>query len=220
MFTGIVEGQGRIEAIQAVDGGVKLTIASDFDLDDCPLGASIAVDGCCLTVTHREDRTWTADVSRESLDKTTLGDRVAGSRVNLERPVRVGDRLGGHIVTGHVDGTGRVRSKTPAGEATDWLFDASEILLDEIVVKGSVTIDGISLTVNVVDEHGFGVTIIPHTAQVTTLGTRQLGDRVNLETDIVGKYIVSLARRGRIPNPQLPNTQMPNTQIIEKDLQI
>ncbi len=197
MFTGIVEGRGRIVSIEPVEGGAVVAIEARFGIEDCRLGDSMAVDGCCLTITSLAGRRFTADVSHESLRLTTLEDRAVGDEVNLERPVCVGDRLGGHIVTGHVDATGVVRSRTEAGEATDWLFDCGPAQLDEIVV-GSVTVDGISLTVNVVDEAGFGVTIIPHTAEVTTLGSKQPGDRVNLETDILGKYIVSLARRGRL----------------------
>ncbi len=197
MFTGIVEGRGTLAAVTPTDRGVVIAVQTGLDLSDCAVGASIAVDGCCLTVTALDGGTFTADVSHESLECTTLGRRAAGDSVNLERPVRVGDRLGGHIVQGHVDTTGAIRAIRPAGDATDYEFECPADITPEIVAKGSITVDGISLTVNSVDRAGaFSVTIIPHTAQVTTLGSKRVGDRVNLETDIVGKYIVSLAQSG------------------------
>jgi len=198
VFTGIVEGLGSLSEMTRTERGVVIAVTTEIDISDCAIGASIAVDGCCLTVVTRHGGRFTCDVSHESLACTTLGSRSVGDRVNLERPVAVGDRLGGHIVQGHVDATGSIAGIRPAGEATDYDFRCPAELTDEIVEKGSITVDGISLTVNAVDPAGgFSVTIIPHTAAVTTLGSKVVGDPVNLETDIVGKYIVALARRGR-----------------------
>ena len=206
MFTGIVEGKGTLREAHTSVKGARVVIEADFDLDDVRIGDSIAIDGVCLTVTARRDSHFEAEISHETLARTTLNNPRPGRVMNLERALRVGDRLGGHIVQGHVDGVGQVSAIQPAGDATDYHFSAPAELMDYLVEKGSITVDGISLTVNGVSDTGFHVTIIPHTSQVTTLGDRKPGDPVNLETDVVGKYIVSLARRGRLEEEQTDRT--------------
>jgi riboflavin synthase len=183
MFTGIVEELGRVEAR---DGG-RMRIGARKVLDDAHVGDSIAVDGCCLTVTHLGVGWWEADLSEETLQRTTLRGRKPGDDVNLERPVRLQDRLGGHIVQGHVDGVGEVVRPAP-----DLQVRMPRPLLRYVVEKGSVAIDGVSLTVVEVTDDGFTVALIPHTCEVTTLGQRQPGDAVNLEVDVTVKYVERL----------------------------
>ena len=191
MFTGIIEDTGTVAAIEPTDKGMRLTLTTALDLSDTAIGDSIAVDGCCLTATVVSADRFMAEASHETLACTTLGDLTVGGRVNLERALMAGQRMGGHMVTGHVDTVARLESRTPNGEAVDLTFSFPTDYQSHLVPKGSVTIDGISLTVNSVGEGTFGVTIIPHTAQVTPLMDRAPGDPVNLETDIIGKYIVN-----------------------------
>jgi riboflavin synthase len=183
MFTGIVEELGEIASLT----GTRLRVHAVDVLEDAKIGDSIAVDGCCLTVVEMGPGWWEADVSEETTRRTTLGDRRPGDRVNLERPVRPFDRLGGHIVQGHVDGVGEVVTPAP-----DLRVRMPESLLRYVVEKGSVTVDGISLTVVDVLDDGFTVAVIPHTQDVTTLGVRGPGDRVNLEVDVTVKYVERL----------------------------
>ena len=194
MFTGIVEEFGTIEAIEDQGDAIRLTIASDITLSDAGLGDSIAVNGCCLTVAERTDGTWTADVMAESLAKTSLGDLAVGDRVNLERAVTAEKRLGGHIVQGHVDGVGEVVSRTPSEH-----WEVVEISLPAgmgryLVDKGSITVDGTSLTVVEAKDDTFTVSLIPETLARTTLGFRSPGDRVNLEVDVIAKHVEKLVR--------------------------
>jgi riboflavin synthase len=183
MFTGIVEELGAVDAVT----GSRVRIAADLVTEDAKLGDSIAVDGCCLTVVAVGDGWWEADVSDETLKRTTVGDRHPGDRVNLERPVRAQDRLGGHIVQGHVDGVGEIVEPAP-----DLRVRMPRELLRYVVEKGSVTVDGVSLTVVDVLDDGFTVAVIPHTAAVTTLGRKGPGDDVNLEVDVTVKYVERL----------------------------
>jgi riboflavin synthase len=183
MFTGIVEELGAVDAVT----GSRVRIAADLVTEDAKLGDSIAVDGCCLTVVAVGDGWWEADVSDETLKRTTVGDRHPGDRVNLERPVRAQDRLGGHIVQGHVDGVGEIVEPAP-----DLRVRMPRELLRYVVEKGSVTVDGVSLTVVDVLDDGFTVAVIPHTAAVTTLGRKGAGDHVNLEVDVTVKYVERL----------------------------
>jgi len=192
VFTGIVEEFGTIEAIEDQGDAIRLTIASDITLSDAGLGDSIAVNGCCLTVAERTDRTWTADVMAESLARTSLGDLVVGDRVNLERAVTAEKRLGGHIVQGHVDGVGEVVSRTPSEH-----WEIVEISLPVgmgryLVDKGSITVDGTSLTVVEAKDDTFTVSLIPETLARTTLGSRRVGDLVNLEADVIAKHVEKL----------------------------
>ena len=193
MFTGIVEELGTVRAVVHHDGGARLEITADRVLDDVELGASIAVDGCCLTVVDHGAGWWAADAVTETLDRTSLGALTAGDRVNLERPVRLADRLGGHLVQGHVDAVGTVTAQVPEPDgSTRMTFAAPAAVLRYVVEKGSITVDGISLTVAACTDDGFTVAVIPHTLAVTTLGTKGLHAPVNLEVDVVAKYVERL----------------------------
>jgi riboflavin synthase len=194
VFTGLVEDTGRISRVEVLPSGRGRRLAIDAKIleEVQPIGASIAVDGVCLTVTTAERGRVTVEAGPETLERTTLGKYTDGQRVNLERPVRVGDRLGGHIVSGHVDGVGAVRAKTPRGEAIDVEVEVPAPLLRYVIEKGSITIDGISLTVNGVSDAGISVSIIPHTQTATTLTTKDAGAAVNLEVDLIGKYVERL----------------------------
>lgn len=183
MFTGIVEELGSVASVRPD----RVRVTATTVLEGARIGDSIAVDGCCLTVVAMGDGWWDADVSDETFKRTTLGDRQPGDRVNLERPVRAGDRLGGHIVQGHVDGVGEIVAGVP-----DLQVRMPRELLRYVVHKGSIAVDGISLTVVDVLDDGFTVAVIPHTSAVTTLGHKGPGDRVNLEVDVTVKYVERL----------------------------
>ncbi|MCX6401326.1 MAG: riboflavin synthase [Propionibacteriales bacterium] len=194
MFTGIVEEFGTVAAIEDQGDAIRLTIASDITLSDAGLGDSIAVNGCCLTVAERTDTTWTADVMAETLDKTSLGGLVVGEQVNLERAVTAEKRLGGHIVQGHVDAVGEVVARTPS-EHWEIVEIAMPVELGRYLVdKGSITVDGTSLTVVAAGETTFTVSLIPETLARTTLGFRTPGSRVNLEVDVIAKHVEKLVR--------------------------
>lgn len=183
MFTGIVEELGHLVSRD----GDRIRIAASAVLEDAGLGDSIAVNGCCLTVVEQGDLWWEADVSPETAQRTNLADLAVGDQVNLERPLRLADRLGGHLVQGHVDGVAEV-----LGEVPDLRVAIPEGLGRYLVEKGSVTVDGVSLTVATLDGESFTVAVIPHTAEVTNLGRRRAGERVNLEVDVVAKYVESM----------------------------
>lgn len=193
MFTGIIEAIGSVRAVTRGESeSARFTIESPFD--DLTLGASVCVSGVCLTVVRMDGGTFEVDVSAETLRRSTLGDLCAGDPVNLERSLRLGDRLGGHLVFGHVDGVGRVESITIEGGSWLFRFTAPESVARYLVEKGSVAVDGISLTVFACQRGEFTVALIPHTASVTTLGTAKPGSAVNLEADMIGKYVESFAR--------------------------
>jgi len=192
MFTGLIEETGRIEAIEHGADAVTLAVSAEVCLDGTNIGDSIAVNGCCLTATkvtkRGKSRGFQFDLLRETWDVTNLNSLHTGSAVNLERALALGQRMGGHFVTGHVDAVGKVRKWEKQGK--DWLLDvdAPLPLMTGFVAKGSVAIDGISLTLSKLRKRGFAVWIIPHTRQMTNLRTRKVGDMVNLETDLLGKY--------------------------------
>jgi len=193
MFTGIVEELGRVRAVVPGGGGARIEIEAETVLDDVEVGASMAVNGCCLTVVEIGEGWWAADAVAETLGRTSLGALRAGDAVNLERPVRLADRLGGHLVQGHVDAVGTIRSKEPLPDGSVVAqVDTPAALSRYLVEKGSVTVDGVSLTILSVDSEGFGVALIPHTQAVTTLGPKGPGDPVNLEADVVAKYVERL----------------------------
>ena len=193
MFTGIVEELGTVRTVRPVEGGARLDVACETVLADASIGDSIAVNGCCLTVVELGDGWWAADAQIETLDRTTLGALAPGDPVNLERPLRLGDRLGGHLVLGHVDGVGEVVKVEPQADgSTRVVVRAPGDLARYLVEKGSVTVDGVSLTITTVSDAEFGVALIPHTLAVTTLGVRNAGDRVNLEADMIAKHVERL----------------------------
>ncbi|KIT17968.1 riboflavin synthase [Jannaschia aquimarina] len=199
MFTGIVTDIGTVRAIED-RGDRRVRLGTAYPASGIDLGASIACDGCCLTVVDRgpdETGDWfDVDVSAESLSKTALGDWAEGTRVNLERSLKVGDELGGHIVSGHVDGVAKIVSIRPEGDSLRYTFEAPDALARFVAPKGSVALAGTSLTVNEVEGARFGVNLIPHTQQVTTWGDRAEGDRVNLEIDTLARYVARLREFG------------------------
>ena len=195
MFTGIVEELGTVEGVEEQQDAIRLTVRGPHVTVDAGLGDSIAVNGCCLTVAQRDGETFTADVMRETLEKTSLGVLAVGHRVNLERAVTPQTRLGGHIVQGHVDGTGSI-----LGRAASEHWEVVEVSLPAelakyVVTKGSVCVDGVSLTVVEVKGDSFTVSLIPETLARTTLGLKEVGDPVNLEVDVIAKYVEKLVQR-------------------------
>ncbi len=192
MFTGIIQGLGTIKSIRPSGQGLVFSIQPDFLLEDPEEGESIAVNGVCLTATTVSKDLFTMDVSPETLSRSTLGGLKPGDRVNLERALRLSDRLGGHLVSGHVDGVGRILEKQRLSQFNLYTVSIPQGLDRYIIEKGSVAIDGISLTVNSCGNGRFQVAIIPHTAKLTTMGFREVGDKVNIEVDIIGKYIEKL----------------------------
>jgi riboflavin synthase len=193
MFTGIVEELGRVAAIQELpDNAIRITIEGPIVLSDANLGDSICVNGVCLTVAEQNGDSFTADVMSETINRTTIGDLLAGSQVNLERPVTLSTRLGGHLVQGHVDAVGEVSAREHSENWDVVTITPPKDLLKYVVQKGSITIDGTSLTVSAVTDSTFSVSLIPATLDKTTLGIRQIGDRVNLEVDVLAKYVEKL----------------------------
>jgi riboflavin synthase len=204
VFTGIVEELGEVVAVERLRDASRLTVRGPLVTSDAAHGDSISVSGVCLTVVTSEEGTFTADVMAETLRRSSLGDVVAGSPVNLERAVRVYDRLGGHVVQGHVDGTGSVLSVTPDEHWTVLRIGLPEELDRYVVEKGSITVEGVSLTVSGVDDGWFEVSLIPTTLHLTTLGAKGVGDAVNLEVDVMAKYVEKLLRAGVVPAPGGP----------------
>lgn len=201
MFTGIITGIGSLREVSPAHEGTdaRFVIAAPerneawTDLGRVAIGASISCSGCCLTVVERGDDYFAVDVSGETLSKTTLGQWKPGTPINLEAALRMGDELGGHIVSGHIDGTGQVIARTPENGSTRLRFRVPEALARYIAPKGSIAINGVSLTVNEVDGATFGVNIVPHTELATTFGALEVGDRVNLEIDMLARYVARLA---------------------------
>jgi len=194
MFTGLIEGTGILQRTERHGPDAQMVIRPDFEMGTAVLGESITVDGACLTVINSQREVFTADVSVETLGRTTLGGKAPGSRLNLERALRLGDRLGGHLVTGHIDGIAVLKERKPEGRSQRLFFDAQPEIMKYIIEKGSVGVNGVSLTVNGVSSAGFDVNIVPHTGSVTTLDSLQIGAEVNIETDLIGKYIEKMLR--------------------------
>ena len=194
MFTGIVSDIGEIVSVDPGGnaGDRRFVVATKHDMTPIAIGASIACSGCCLTVIEKSAGRFAVEVSAESLDKTHLGDWKVGSRINLELSLKLGDELGGHLVYGHVDGVGKIASMTPEGGSVRFVFEAPPEVSRFVAAKGSVAIDGISLTVNEVDGNRFGVNVISHTQAVTTLGQAKVDQRVNLEVDMLARYVARL----------------------------
>lgn len=193
MFTGIIAAIGKVESVQPSDGDLRLEIASQkLELSDVALGDSIAVNGVCLTVVEMNEAQLSFDVSKESLDRTSLGLVIAGSEVNLEKALAVGDRLGGHMVSGHVDGLGKILQMESSARSVCFRIEVPSVLERYIAEKGSVCIDGVSLTVNNVGQGWFEVNIIPHTMQETIISDYKVGTQVNLEVDLIARYLERL----------------------------
>lgn len=201
MFTGLIEDVGKVYRRQMRRGSAILTLSTNLPLGKMDIGSSIAVNGACLTIVEKAKGRFMVDVSPETLERTNFRKIRPGDRVNLERPLRLKDRLGGHLVTGHVDGIGVIEKIKKQGEFTFFLFQISKSLYPLLVPKGSVAVDGISLTVNECEKGSFSVAIIPFTLKHTNLRRLRVGDRVNIETDILGKYVQRLleGRRLRLP---------------------
>lgn len=209
MFTGIIEEIGAVTTMEKTLAGTRMTILASTVLGDLKIGDSVSINGACLTVVTKSERDFVVEISPETLSVTTLGHLAAGAPVNLERAMKLNERIGGHLVAGHVDGVGTIRSRHQEGNAIFFTIEAPSEILRYCVVKGSITVDGISLTINDVADHSFSVAIIPHTAKVTTLGLKQVNDTVNLESDLIGKYVERLLQE----RSQLPKT----TPVIDKD---
>ena len=201
MFTGIITDIGEIRAITRA-GDTRVRIGTGYDTGSIEIGASVASDGVCLTVVALGPDWYEVQVSAETVDKTNLGDWVEGRRVNLERALKVGDELGGHIVSGHVDGVAEVVAATPEGDSLRLRFRAPEALAGFIAPKGSVALNGTSLTVNEVEGAEFGINLIPHTQEVTNWGDVAVGDRINLEIDTLARYVARLREWERRPQQQ------------------
>ena len=200
MFSGIVEDVGVLQALEEKDKGVVLRVGlRKIDAGELVLGESVAVNGVCLTVVSVENGSFSVDASHETLSRTNLSGLRAGGRVNLERSLRVGDRMGGHIVTGHVDGIGTVQSIAPVGESRVFSFSIPATLAKYVVEKGSVAVDGVSLTVNSVGGTEFSVNIIPYTLRETTFSEFRRGREVNIECDIIGKYVEKILSGADVP---------------------
>jgi riboflavin synthase len=197
MFTGLIEDVGTIGALRLKNKAAVLTVRTKLPVRSMPRGASVAVNGACLTVVKKTGDTFTVDVSPETLRRTNLQTLMVGSSVNLEQPMRMADRLGGHLVTGHVDGVGTVEAIEKQGDFTIVTITVPAPLGALLVPKGSVAVDGVSLTVNVCRKRRFSLAIIPFTLQHTNLRARKVGDKVNIETDLIGKYVQSFMRQRR-----------------------
>ncbi|HTG00063.1 MAG TPA: riboflavin synthase [Nitrospirota bacterium] len=193
MFTGIIEEMGTVKTLRRNAGGARLTVSASVVLNNTQLGDSICVNGVCLTVVEMTAQDFSADVAVETLKVTNLGDLKAGARVNLERALQLSARIGGHLVSGHVDAVGRIRAKQEEGNGWRVAIETPQAVLRYVIKKGSIAVDGISLTVADVDATGFSIAMIPHTAKLTTLGFKAAGDSVNLEADLIGKYVERLA---------------------------
>ena len=207
MFTGIVEELGKIKKIEHGSQSIVLTIEAKKVLEDVKLGDSIAVNGVCLTVTNFREQEFTVDVMPETMRNSSLADLKVGQVANLERALQVNDRLGGHLVSGHIDGVGIIKGKKREDNATIVTIEPPEGLLKYIIHKGSITIDGVSLTVASLDNNSFDISLIPHTSQITILGNKDIGDKVNLEADMIGKYVE------RMMNFKQKNNQSSNSDL-------
>jgi riboflavin synthase len=197
MFTGIIEGLGTISTIQPSGQGSRFSITSDFDLSGTRIGDSIAVNGACLTAVTLAGRRFDVDVSPETLKRSVLGKIKIGERVNLERALKLSDRLDGHLVSGHVDGIGVLRERKILANAILLSYSVPMALSRYMIEKGSVAVDGTSLTINRCDNTSFDVSIIPHTAGLTTVGLKKVGDAVNIEADMIGKYVERFVLHGK-----------------------
>jgi riboflavin synthase len=212
MFTGLIEGIGTVKGLTRVGEDMALTISPHFDMADTKVGDSVSVDGVCLTVTRLSGEGFCVDVSGETLSRSTLRQVKQGARVNLERALRMTDRLGGHLVLGHVDGFGRILRREQKQRSWVLRIGLDPGLSKYIIEKGSIAVDGVSLTVNQWDQNGFEVNIIPQTGLETTILNKRVGELVNIETDLIGKYVEKLLGRGKSP------AEEKNTSLIDEDM--
>ena len=213
MFTGIIEGLGIISAIRPAGQGKRISIKADFALDQTKIGDSIAVNGACLTVVKISAKQFEVDLSPETLAISTFGKANQGDRLNLERAMRLSDRIDGHLVSGHIDGTGVIKQREKMGNAIIITFAVPKTLAQYMIHKGSIAVDGVSLTINTCDSNSFTVSIIPHTASITTVGMKQLGESVNIETDMIGKYVEQFTRG----KDTRSNDQTKTSSVIDKE---
>ncbi len=209
MFTGIIEGLGTLKDIRPAGKGMRLSIDSDFDLTRTKIGDSIAVNGACLTAVTIDGKHFTVDVAPETMSLTTFSKARPGDRVNLERALRLSDRLDGHLVSGHIDGKGIIKSKKMLSNAVIVTISVPTPLIKYMIHKGSVAIDGISLTINQCGSDSIELSIIPHSAEITTIGFKKPGDEVNIETDVVGKYIEKFVIGGHAGSAETKETGQP-----------
>ncbi len=216
MFTGIIEGLGTLTAIRSTGRGQRLAIEADFALDQTKIGDSICVSGACLTAVRIEGRRFEVDISPETLEKTIFSNAKVGQRVNLERALRLSDRIDGHLVSGHIDGTGVIRQREPVGNAILVTIEVAGSLVRYMITKGSVAVDGISLTINTCEADAFSVSIIPHTAGLTTIGFKDRGEAVNIETDMIGKYVQRFV--GQLQPPG--KNQAPDAAAVDREFLI
>ncbi len=212
MFTGIIEGLGEIKQISPFGKGIRIAVKPNFLLKNPELGESISVNGVCLTATTIDEHSFTADVSPETLSRTTLGTLRVGEKVNLERALCLGARLGGHLVSGHIDCVGLIKEKRDLGDFFLFRVEIPKKFSKYVIEKGSIAIDGISLTVNQCNLDEFSVAVIPHTASITTMGFRSAGDKVNIEFDVIGKYIEKLLQQG---DKEITNTKKSDSIDLE-----
>ena len=206
MFTGLIVGMGDITSVQKRSGGAVLSLGSDMVSDDAEIGDSIAINGVCLTVVKKNMNELSFDLSEETLRSTNLGDLKKGTRVNLEPSLTASAKIGGHFVTGHVDAVGRIRRKAQSGDMLTFGIEAPPGVIGLLVEKGSVAVDGISLTVVDILKDTFTLVIIPHTAKLTTLGFKGPGDTVNIEADILGKYVARFLQKGTARDERFTKT--------------
>ena len=216
MFSGLVEATARIVDLMEEPGGVRLVLERPREYTDAMLGDSIAIQGCCLTVVELTDRSLSFQAGRETLSRTTLGQLKAGDQVNCERSLKLGDRLGGHLVTGHIDGRGRLVSREDEAEWSNMVFNAPASLLRQMATKGSVAIEGVSLTLVDVTNETFSVAMIPHTLSHTTLGALKVGDAVNLETDLLAKYVQRQLETGALGSGGGSSEAEPRKQCVPR----
>lgn len=202
MFTGLVEGMGKVKELSRFGEDLSISISPLFDMSDLRIGDSVSVDGVCLTVTQATQGSFRLDVSAETLSRSTLKGIKVGDEVNLERALRLSDRLGGHLVSGHVDGVGKILKKDRQQRSWVLRFGIEESLLKYVIEKGSVAVDGISLTVNRCDDRSFEVNVIPQTGKETGILRKKVGDPVNIETDLIGKYVEKLFPKSDEPQPK------------------
>ena len=216
MFTGLIQGKGTLLRIERGGPDAKMVIRVQYSMEALSLGESVAVDGACLTVVSFQGKIFTVDVSAETLGRTTLGRKQPGSDFNIEQALRMGDRLGGHLVTGHVDGIGILRDRRQEGRSWRLSFELPPELDRYVIEKGSIAVNGISLTVNGCREGSFDVNIVPHTLAETTLGELKIGDEVNVETDLLGKYVEKMLKGLLSMNKTSGGSTLIDTAFLQK----